>query len=72
MELDNRYVKVQDHNDLVKDSVGNAVLNSDTDAFELFKFKRDKERKTEERLSNIEDKMADIFTALSQLLIEKK
>ena len=71
MELDNRYIKVQDHDDLVKDSVANAVLNSDIDAFKRFKSKRDKERRNDERISNMENKMAKMHDMLVQLL-EKK
>ncbi len=72
MELNkDRYIKVQDHEGLVKDSVGNAVLNSDTDAFDRFKAKRRKEKETEERLNNMEQQMTSIHDMLT-LLLEKK
>ena len=66
--MNDRYIKVKDHNNLVKDSVANAVLNSDTDSFLLFKSKREKERKVEERLNNMESALCGIEAMLTKLL----
>lgn len=66
--MNERYIKVKDHDNLVKDSVANAVLNSDTDAFLLFKSKREKERKVEERLNNMESALFGIEAMLTKLL----
>lgn len=71
---DNRYIKVKDHEDLVKDSHGNSILNADIDAFELFKLRKKKEKATDDRLTVIEnniDTILDSINTLSKLISEK-
>lgn len=71
--MDNRYIKVKDHEDLVKDSYGNSILNADVNAFESFKLRKKKERDTEDRLSKLENNIDTILNsidALSKLIQE--
>lgn len=71
--MDDRYIKVKDHEDLVKDSHGNAILNADVNAFESFKLRKKKERDTEDRLSTLENNVDTILNsidALSKLIQE--
>lgn len=71
--MDDRYIKVKDHENLVKDSQGNAILNADINAFESFKLRKKKERDTEDRLSELENNIDTILNgidALSKLIQE--
>ena len=65
--IDNRYIKVKDHEDLVKDPRGNSILNADVDAFEFFKLRKKKEKEIEDRLVNIEDNMDNILNSINSL-----
>lgn len=65
--LDNNYIKVKDHEDLVKDPRGNSILNADVDAFELFKARKRKEKATEDRLTTIEGNIDNILNSLNSL-----
>lgn len=70
MELDDRYIKVKDHDDLVKDSAGNAVLNSNVDAFLEFKHKRNKEKEIDKKLNKLENDISSILDILASIKIE--
>lgn len=65
--MDDRYIKVKDHEDLVKDSYGNSILNADINAFESFKLRKKKEKEIEDRLVNIEDNMDNILNSINSL-----
>ena len=66
-----RYKKVKDHADLVRDSVGNAVLNSNNEAFLEFRNRKDKEAAVQNKLQELENKMDSIHGMLEQLLQNK-
>lgn len=67
-----KLIKIQDHDDLVKDPNANAILNQDVDGFNRFKMKRMKEKQMEDRLDSLENSVDAILAAITALSAEMK
>lgn len=72
MKTDSRYIAVEDHDNLVKDTTTNSVLNADYDGFQAFKSKKEREKQVDERLNILDDKLSEIFSMLHKLTEDKK
>lgn len=72
MKTDSRYIAVEDHDNLVKDTATNSVLNADYDGFQAFKSKKEREKQVDERLNILDDKLSEIFSMLHKLTEDKK
>ena len=69
---DDRYIAVEDHNNLVKDVTSNSILNSDYDGFQAFKSKKAREQLVDTRLDMLDDKISGIYEMLQKLTEDKK
>lgn len=61
-------VKIENEDTLVRDTVSNAVLNTDTTALQRYKAKRDKDREMKQDVQDLKDKMSNIEQLLQQLV----
>ena len=69
------YVKVEDAPDLVKDLRSGAVLNTNVQALEAYRKRREKLNKTEQlenRVTTIENTLNELKSLLVAVLAEKK
>ena len=69
--MDDRYIKVKDHEDLVKDPSSEAILNSNVEAYNSFRNKKLKELETAKRLNELDSKMDSILVMLETLTKDK-
>ena len=69
--MSNRYLEVEDHKELVKDTLTNSILNADRDAFKQFKAKKAKEQAIENRFKELDTKISGIYEMLETLLENK-
>ena len=69
--MKNRFLAVEDHSNLVKDTHTNSILNDDYDGFQAFKAKKAREKQVDARLDMLDEKLSSIFEML-QTLTEKK
>lgn len=65
--IDERLITIQDHQNLVKDGITNAVLNNDYDGFQAFKLRKEKEELVNNRLDSLDAKMNMILDAITTL-----
>ena len=63
-------VKVQDHENLVKDTVTKAVLNTDLTSLEAYRAHRNKQRQKDGEIERLKEDVKEIKDIL-QLLVEK-
>lgn len=71
-ELDKeKYLKVKDHEDLVKDVSSEAILNSNVEAYNSFRNKKLKELEVNTRLNDLDTKMSSILEMLEALTNKK-
>ena len=70
-----RYVKVEGHSGLVRDTQSNAILNVNTEEIELArerkrlsKLKSEKEKSLEEKVEKLENDMSSIKNSLDLIL----
>lgn len=66
-----KYIPVKDHEDLVKDIMSEAVLNSNVEAYNSFRNKKLKELEVNTRLNDLDTKMSSILEML-EVLTNKK
>ena len=64
-------VKVRDHEELVRDTETQAVLNTDLSSLEQYRKRRETLRKKDEELTHIKEEISELKTMLQQLLAEK-
>lgn len=63
-------LKVQDHENLVKDTVTKAVLNTDLTSLQAYRAQRDKQRQKDREIEHLKEDVREIKDIL-QLLVEK-
>ena len=63
-------IKVQDHENLVKDTVTKAVLNTDLTSLEAYRAHRNKQRQKDDEIVRLKEDVKEIKDIL-QLLVEK-
>ena len=69
------YLKIEDAPDLVKDTNSGAVLNTNVQALEAYRKRREKLNKTEQlenRVTTIENTLNELKSLLIAVLAEKK
>lgn len=69
--MENNHIKVKDHEDLIKDKNSEAILNSNTDAYNAFRQKKLKENLVNSRLDDLDTKMSNILEMLETLTNKK-
>ena len=62
------YVKIEDHEDLVKDKTSGAVLNINNDALKAYKMARKKNVDMQNRMNKMEDDISEIKSLLKELI----
>jgi hypothetical protein len=62
------YVKVEGHPDLVKDTRSGALLNTDVNALEAYKKRKQTLQQTEARLDRLESDVGEIKDLLKELI----
>lgn len=63
-------LKVQDHENLVKDTVTKAVLNTDLTSLQAYRAQRNKQRQRDGEIERLKEDVSEIKSIL-QLLVEK-
>jgi hypothetical protein len=64
----NQYVKVKDHEDLVREKNNSAILNVDADALSKYKMRRELERKRNEEIDELKKDVSEIKSLLLQMI----
>jgi len=62
------YIKVEGHTSLVRDSESSAIVSTDTNAWSLYKLRKENYKKQVEEINNIKSDMNDIKQILNQLV----
>ena len=63
-----KYIKIENEQDLVKDSDTGAILNTNLDSLSAYKAKRKKDAEMQNRVDKIENDIGDIKSMLKELL----
>ncbi len=73
--MSNEYLKVEGHEDLVRDNTSKAILNTNKQAYEIAikrateaRRQRDEIRETTREINNIKSEMTEIKTLLKELV----
>jgi DNA-binding transcriptional regulator GbsR (MarR family) len=64
-------IKVEDHNDFVRDSSTNAIINTDVKSYRQYMKKINTQRQTKEDIRDLQNEMSEIKELLIKIL-EKK
>lgn len=64
-------IKVEDHNDFVRDSSTNAIINTDVKSYKQYMKKINTQRQTKEDIRDLQNEMSEIKELLIKIL-EKK
>ena len=62
------YIKVEGHTSLVRDSESSAIVSTDTNAWSLYKLRKENYKKQVKEINNIKSDMNDIKQILNQLV----
>jgi len=62
------YVKIEDNPNLVRDKDSNAVLNTDLDALQKNRMKRNIDRQRDDEISELKKEMSEIKSLLYQMV----
>jgi len=62
------YIKIENEQDLVKDSDTGAILNTNLDSLSAYKAKRKKDAEMQNRVDKMENDIGDIKSMLKELL----
>jgi len=62
------YVKIEDNPNLVRDKDSNAVLNTDLDALQKYRMKRNIDRQRDDEISELKKEMSEIKSLLYQMV----
>lgn len=62
------YIKVEGHSSLMRDSESSAIVSTDTNAWSLYKLRKENYKKQVEEINNIKSDMNDIKQILNQLV----
>lgn len=63
-----RRLKIENHEELVRDTRTNAILNTDNDALASYRARRDKERQLREDVEGLKTDMSEIKELLKQIV----
>jgi len=63
-----KYIKIENEQDLVKDSDTGAILNTNLDSLSAYKAKRKKDAEMQNRVNKMENDIGDIKSMLKELL----
>lgn len=66
--MDNRYLKVEGHSYLVRDTDSNAIVNLDTTGYSTYKNLKRVKGREKERLEKLENDVNEIKDLLRQLI----
>ena len=64
-------LKIENHEELVRDTKTQAVLNTDLSSLQAYKKRREIQRQKDAELQEIKEEMSEIKGLLHQLLAEK-
>ena len=67
---DSKYIAINGHPELVKDTNSGAILNIDNQALEAYRNKKKQKQLEEKRINNLENDMIEIKYMMKQLLKE--
>jgi|TARA_R110000765_G_scaffold119245_1_gene214106 tetrahydromethanopterin S-methyltransferase subunit B len=63
-----KYIKIENEQDLVKDSDTGAILNTNLDSLSAYKAKRKKDAEMQNRVDKMENDIGDIKSMLKELI----
>jgi len=66
--MSKEYVKIEDNPNLVRDKESNAVLNTDLNALQKYKMKRNLDRQRDNEISELKKEISEIKSLLYQMV----
>lgn len=65
--MDNRYLKVEGHNHLVRDVQSNAIINTNKDSYQSYKSLKNAKEREKCRIDNIETDLNDLKSDIDEI-----
>ena len=65
--MNNEFVKVKDHQNLMRDPVSNAILNDNQSDYDEYVARRDAANKAKEKSSNMEEDLANLKGEINEI-----
>lgn len=65
--MNNRYLKVEGHNHLIRDVQTNAIINTNKDGYKSYKSLKTAKEREKSRIDNIESDLTDLKSDLNEI-----
>ena len=65
--MNNEFVKVKDHQNLMRDPVSNAILNNNQSDYDEYVARREAANKAKEKSSNMEEDLANLKGEINEI-----
>ena len=65
--MDNEFVKVKDHQNLMRDPTSNAILNDNQSDYDEYVARREAANKAKEKSSNMEEDLANLKGEINEI-----
>ena len=65
--MDNEFVKVKDHQNLMRDPLSNGILNDNQSDYDEYVARRDAANKAKEKSSNMEEDLANLKGEINEI-----
>jgi len=65
--MDNEFIKVKDHKNLMRDPLSNGILNDNQSDYDEYVARRDAANKAKEKSSNMEEDLANLKGEINEI-----
>ncbi len=65
--MDNEFIKVKDHQNLMRDPLSNGILNDNQSEYDEYVARRDAANKAKEKSSNMEEDLANLKGEINEI-----
>ena len=65
--MDNEFIKVKDHQNLMRDPLSNGILNDNQSDYDEYVARRDAANKAKEKSSNMEEDLANLKGEINEI-----
>ena len=65
--MDNEFIKVKDHQNLMRDPLSNGILNDNKSDYDEYVARRDAANKAKEKSSNMEEDLANLKGEINEI-----
>ena len=65
--MDNEFIKVKDHKNLMRDPLSNGILNDNQSGYDEYIARRDAANKAKEKSSNMEEDLANLKGEINEI-----